>query len=72
MSLTRNAETGQFVTRDCLNSNCDGTLVADESHGDPVWRCNGLTFYDIGGPLVACEREVARSIASLQRESETK
>ena len=55
------ARTGHFLADRCDDPNCDGSLVADFNvGGDPVWRCNGMTFVDMGGPLFACAREFPR------------
>lgn len=63
--MIQHGETGQFMPEKCTDPHCDGKLVSDgDDFGNSVWRCNGLTFHDMGGPLVACGREYPRSTSS--------
>ncbi|KKN90024.1 hypothetical protein LCGC14_0231360 [marine sediment metagenome] len=57
----KDGETGLFLPSRCPDPHCDGHLVAGERFGNPVWHCNGLTFHDMVGPLIACGRDHPRS-----------
>lgn len=43
--------TGKFVSTACQHRNCDGALHYE---ADGWWRCDGLTYEEIDGPLYAC------------------
>lgn len=51
---------GRFMSRVCIDSNCDGVLVYARAAGfrRAHWHCNGLTHDGEGGELFACTYEV--------------
>ena len=54
---------GRFISSNCPDPNCGGTLVADVTAPpwlEPIARCGGLTWTDETGPLIACRVEYPR------------
>ena len=54
---------GQFASPRCPDPNCGGTLVEDMTRPpwpEPIMRCDGLTWTDENGPLIACAVEYPR------------
>lgn len=58
-SLKERLANGQFAPSHCGDPNCSGDLVRDvERHpwgNEPVLRCDGLTYREDEGPLIACD-----------------
>ena len=42
---------GRFAAMQCPNNNCGGVLRPDR---DDWWRCDGLIYEEINGPLYPC------------------
>lgn len=59
--MAERLENGQFAPKHCGDPNCSGTIVRDSKWNPwghtPILRCDGLTFTDHNGPLVACAIE---------------
>lgn len=45
---------GRFVKSLCNDPNCSGILVPEGKD----WRCDGLTFKHMDGPLIDCARQI--------------
>jgi hypothetical protein len=51
---------GKFAAKHCPDPNCCGDMVRDTERSwlggpeRPILRCDGLTFIDESGPLIAC------------------